>query len=76
MSRRLLVIRGARFSRSSLVSRRVKPGNRMAGLILAPLVAATPAWVPILFGRQWRDVVVVIPPASATELMHSNGSMP
>jgi hypothetical protein len=32
MSRRLLVIRGAGFSRSRLVSRRVKPSNRVAAL--------------------------------------------
>ena len=31
MSRRLPVVRDAGFSRSRLVSRRVKPGNRMAG---------------------------------------------
>jgi O-antigen/teichoic acid export membrane protein len=35
-----------------------------AGLILAPLVAATPAWVPGFLGQQWADVVAVIPPAS------------
>ena len=35
-----------------------------AGLILAPLVAATPAWVPALLGSQWTDAVAVIPPAS------------
>jgi O-antigen/teichoic acid export membrane protein len=35
-----------------------------AGVILAPLVAAAPAWVPILFGHQWAGVVPVIPPAS------------
>ncbi len=34
------------------------------GFILAPLVAATPAWVPALLGHQWQDVVAVIPPAS------------
>ena len=34
------------------------------GLILAPLVAATPAWVPALLGSQWTDAVAVIPPAS------------
>jgi O-antigen/teichoic acid export membrane protein len=34
------------------------------GFILAPLVAATPAWVPALLGHQWEDVVAVIPPAS------------
>ena len=32
--------------------------------ILAPLVAATPAWVPSLLGSQWTDAVAVIPPAS------------
>jgi hypothetical protein len=42
MSRRLLVIRGAGFSRSRLVSRRVKPGNRVAGLILASLGPLAP----------------------------------
>lgn len=36
----------------------------VAGLILAPLVAATPAWVPALLGGRWTDVVAVIPPAS------------
>jgi O-antigen/teichoic acid export membrane protein len=36
----------------------------VAGLIIAPLVAATPAWVPILFGNRWTEVVAVIPPAS------------
>ena len=35
-----------------------------SGLVLAPLVAATPAWVPALFGSQWTDVVPVIPAAS------------
>ena len=35
-----------------------------AGLILAPLVATTPAWVPVLFGQQWSGAVPVIPPAS------------
>jgi O-antigen/teichoic acid export membrane protein len=35
-----------------------------SGLILAPLVAATPAWVPALLGEQWSDAVAVIPPAS------------
>ena len=35
-----------------------------SGLILAPLVAATPAWVPALLGSQWTDAVAVIPPAS------------
>ena len=35
-----------------------------SGLILAPLVAATPAWVPALLGDQWTDAVAVIPPAS------------
>jgi polysaccharide transporter, PST family len=34
-----------------------------AGLMLAPLVAATPALVPALFGDQWDAVVPVIPPA-------------
>ena len=34
-----------------------------AGLMLAPLVAATPALVPALFGHQWDEVVPVIPPA-------------
>ncbi len=34
------------------------------GLILAPLVAATPAWVPALLGDQWSDAIPVIPPAS------------
>jgi hypothetical protein len=32
-------------------------------LMLAPLVAATPALVPALFGDQWDAVVPVIPPA-------------
>jgi O-antigen/teichoic acid export membrane protein len=36
----------------------------VSGLILAPLVAATPAWVPSLLGSQWTDAVAVIPPAS------------
>jgi len=75
MSRRLLVIRGAGLSRSRLVSRRVKPGNRMAGTDTRSAVAATPGWVPILFGRQWRDVVVVIPSTNAIELMHWNVSV-
>ena len=35
-----------------------------SGLILAPLVAATPAWLPALLGGQWTDAVAVIPPAS------------
>jgi O-antigen/teichoic acid export membrane protein len=35
-----------------------------SGLILAPLVAATPAWVPALLGGQWNDAVAVIPPGS------------
>jgi O-antigen/teichoic acid export membrane protein len=35
-----------------------------AGLILAPLVAATPAWVPALLGQRWTDAVPVIPFAS------------
>jgi O-antigen/teichoic acid export membrane protein len=35
-----------------------------AGLIVAPLVGATPAWVPALLGSQWNDAVAVIPPAS------------
>jgi O-antigen/teichoic acid export membrane protein len=35
----------------------------VSGLILAPLVAATPAWVPALLGSQWTDVVPVLPPA-------------
>lgn len=35
----------------------------VAGLIVVPLVAATPAWVPTLFGPQWTEVVPVIPPA-------------
>jgi O-antigen/teichoic acid export membrane protein len=35
-----------------------------AGLIIAPLVGATPAWVPALLGNQWADAVAVIPPAS------------
>ena len=35
----------------------------ISGLILAPLVAATPAWVPALLGVQWNDAVRVIPPA-------------
>ena len=35
-----------------------------SGLMLAPLVAATPAWVPALLGSQWADAVAVIPPAS------------
>jgi O-antigen/teichoic acid export membrane protein len=36
----------------------------LSGVILAPLVAATPAWVPSLLGTQWDDAVAVIPPAS------------
>jgi O-antigen/teichoic acid export membrane protein len=36
----------------------------ISGLILAPLVAATPAWIPTLFGSQWNDAIPVIPPAS------------
>ena len=36
----------------------------VSGLILAPLVAATPAWVPALLGEQWAEVVPVIPAAS------------
>jgi O-antigen/teichoic acid export membrane protein len=36
----------------------------VSGLILAPLVAATPAWVPTLLGDQWNDAIPVIPPAS------------
>ena len=35
----------------------------IAGVILAPLVAATPAWVPAILGSQWTDAVAVIPPA-------------
>jgi O-antigen/teichoic acid export membrane protein len=35
-----------------------------SGLILAPLVAATPAWVPAFLGEKWDGVVAVIPPAS------------
>jgi O-antigen/teichoic acid export membrane protein len=35
----------------------------VSGLILAPLVAATPAWVPALLGSQWDDAIAVIPPA-------------
>jgi polysaccharide transporter, PST family len=34
-----------------------------SGFILAPLVAATPAWVPALLGSQWNDAIWVIPPA-------------
>jgi O-antigen/teichoic acid export membrane protein len=34
-----------------------------SGLMLAPLVAATPAWVPALLGDQWTEAVPVIPPA-------------
>jgi hypothetical protein len=45
------------------IGRVVEVAAVFAGLILAPLVAATPAWVPILFGRQWTDVVPVILPA-------------
>jgi O-antigen/teichoic acid export membrane protein len=36
----------------------------ISGLILAPLVAATPAWIPALLGSQWNDAIPVIPPAS------------
>jgi O-antigen/teichoic acid export membrane protein len=36
----------------------------VSGFILAPMVAATPAWVPALLGHQWTDAVAVIPPAS------------
>ena len=35
----------------------------VSGLILAPLVAASPAWVPALLGDQWEGAVAVIPPA-------------
>ena len=35
-----------------------------SGLVLVPLVAVTPAWVPTLLGAQWEDAVPVIPPAS------------
>ena len=35
-----------------------------SGMILAPLVAATPSWVPALLGEQWDGAVMVIPPAS------------
>ena len=35
-----------------------------SGVIIVPLVAATPAWVPSLLGSQWTDVVPVIPPAA------------
>jgi O-antigen/teichoic acid export membrane protein len=35
-----------------------------SGLILAPLVAATPAWIPALLGPHWNDAVAVMPPAS------------
>ncbi len=34
------------------------------GLILAPLVAVTPAWVPAFLGEKWDGVIPVIPPAS------------
>ena len=36
----------------------------VSGVIIVPLVAATPAWVPSLLGNQWTDVILVIPPAS------------
>jgi O-antigen/teichoic acid export membrane protein len=36
----------------------------IAGLLLAPLVAATPSWVPVVFGHRWSEVATVIPPAS------------
>ena len=36
----------------------------VSGMIIVPLVAATPAWVPSLLGSQWEDVVFVIPPAA------------
>jgi O-antigen/teichoic acid export membrane protein len=35
-----------------------------SGLILAPLVAVTPAWIPAFLGEAWDGVVPVIPPAS------------
>ena len=35
-----------------------------SGVVIVPLVAATPAWVPSLLGTQWADVVPVIPPAA------------
>jgi O-antigen/teichoic acid export membrane protein len=36
----------------------------VTGVILAPLVAATPAWIPALLGSQWADAVPVVPPGS------------
>jgi O-antigen/teichoic acid export membrane protein len=36
----------------------------VSGLILAPLVASSPALVPALLGSQWNDAALVLPPAS------------
>jgi O-antigen/teichoic acid export membrane protein len=52
----------ARESVGDTIERVVAVAAVAAGLILAPLVAATPAWVPTLLGHQWGDAVAVIPP--------------
>jgi hypothetical protein len=52
-----------RESMGETIERVVSVVTVAAGVILVPLVAATPAWVPALLGRQWTDVVPVIPPA-------------
>ncbi len=54
----------ARENVSETIERALGVTAVVSGLILAPLVAATPAWVPALLGSQWTDAVAVIPPAS------------
>jgi O-antigen/teichoic acid export membrane protein len=54
----------ARENVSETIERVVAVSAVASGLILAPLVAATPAWVPSLLGGQWTAAVPVIPPAS------------
>ena len=49
---------------SATIERVVAVAAVAAGLILAPLVGATPALVPALLGSQWEEAVAVIPPAS------------